>query len=123
MVRSCMWSKPFFSFFLVAFVGLFNSLFGQKIQIELGPDEIGENQAWTITVSVNNDRLKNYDNFPDIEGFRKRGTSTQSQTSTLTAPEHLINLPWTSPMSFAPHDISAPPHRRSRRASDGDYTA
>lgn len=81
MVRSCMWSKPFFSFFLVAFVGLFNSLFGQKIQIELGPDEIGENQAWTITVSVNNDRLKNYDNFPDIEGFRKRGTSTQSQTS------------------------------------------
>lgn len=52
-----------------------------NVQITLGPDEIGENQAWTITVTVNNDRLKNYDNFPDIEGFRKRGTSTQSQTS------------------------------------------
>ncbi|MBL7870084.1 MAG: BatD family protein [Cyclobacteriaceae bacterium] len=52
-----------------------------NIQITLGPDEIGENQIWTITVTVNNDRLKNYDNFPDIEGFRKRGTSTQSQTS------------------------------------------
>lgn len=52
-----------------------------NIQIVLGPDEIGENQAWTITVTVNNDRLKNYENFPDIEGFRKRGTSTQSQTS------------------------------------------
>jgi hypothetical protein len=51
------------------------------IQITLGPDEIGENQAWTITVTVNNDRLKSYENFPDIEGFRKRGTSNQSQTS------------------------------------------
>lgn len=52
-----------------------------NILIELGPDEIGENQAWTITVTVQNDRLKSYDNFPDIDGFRKRGTSTQSQTS------------------------------------------
>ncbi len=51
------------------------------IQIALGPDEIGENQAWTITVTVNNDRLKSYENFPDIDGFRKRGTSNQSQTS------------------------------------------
>lgn len=52
-----------------------------NILIQLGPDEIGENQPWTITVTVNNDRLKSYDNFPDIEGLRKRGTSTQSQTS------------------------------------------
>lgn len=56
--------------------------FGQNnIQITLGPDEIGENQAWTITITVNNDRLKSYENFPDIDGFRKRGTSNQSQTS------------------------------------------
>lgn len=53
----------------------------ENIQIVLGPDEIGENQAWTITVTVNNARLKSYENFPEIEGFRKRGTSTQSQTS------------------------------------------
>lgn len=52
-----------------------------NIQILLGPDEIGENQAWTIHISVQNDQLKSYDNFPDIEGFRKRGTSSQSQTS------------------------------------------
>jgi hypothetical protein len=48
------------------------------VQITLGPDEIGENQGWTITVTVQNDRLKSYDNFPDVPGFRKRGTSTQS---------------------------------------------
>ena len=63
---------------------LFFSLTGRaqnNIQIILGPDEIGENQAWTIHVSISNEQLKSYDNFPDIEGFRKRGTSTQSQTS------------------------------------------
>ena len=56
--------------------------YGQNpIQISLGPDEIGENQSWTITVTINNERLKSYENFPDIEGFQKRGTSNQSQTS------------------------------------------
>jgi hypothetical protein len=53
----------------------------QNIQIVLGPDEIGQNQAWTITVTINNDRLKNYDNFPEIEGLQKRGTSSSSQTN------------------------------------------
>ena len=69
--------------FLSFFVCFLGSTFAQtsSIQIQLGPDEIGENQVWTITVTVNNDRLKTYDNFPDIDGFRKRGTSTQSQTS------------------------------------------
>lgn len=74
--------KPiFFLFFAFCTIILPSTIFGQKIQIELGPDEIGENQAWTITITVSNERLRNYDNFPDIEGFRKRGTSTQSQTS------------------------------------------
>lgn len=54
---------------------------GQAIQITLGPDEIGQNQGWTITVSIQNDRLKSIDNFPDIEGFAKGGQSTSSQTS------------------------------------------
>ena len=53
----------------------------QPIQIMLGPDEIGENNAWTISVTVQNDQLRTYSPFPDIPGFRKRGTSTQSQTS------------------------------------------
>ena len=53
----------------------------QEVKIILGPDEIGENQPWTITVTVQNERLRNYDNFPDIEGFRKRGTSSQATTN------------------------------------------
>lgn len=54
----------------------------QTIQIVLGPDEVGENQGWTISVNIQNDRFKSHDYvFPDIAGFRKRGTSSQSQTS------------------------------------------
>ncbi len=67
--------------FFVVYAVLFIPLYSQNVRVELGPDQIGENQVWTITVSVSNERLKGYDNFPDIDGFRKRGTSTQSQTS------------------------------------------
>ena len=76
--------KLFFSIKLTLLLLLVSaSLFSvaQQVQITLGPDEIGENQAWMITVTVQNDRLKSYDNFPDIEGFRKRGTSSQSSTN------------------------------------------
>lgn len=65
----------------LAFLSICFAAQAQSIQIELGPDEIGENQSWTITVTVSNERLKSYDNFPEVDGFRKRGTSTQSQTS------------------------------------------
>ncbi|SKC76750.1 BatD family protein [Ohtaekwangia koreensis] len=57
------------------------TVYAQSVQITLGPDEVGENQAWTITITAQNDRLKSYDNFPEISGFRKRGTSTQSSTN------------------------------------------
>jgi hypothetical protein len=69
--------------FTAFFCCLFSSFFvrAQNIEIALGPDQIGENQAWTITVTVRNERLKDYENFPDIDGFRKRGTSSQSSTS------------------------------------------
>jgi hypothetical protein len=69
------------SLFLIILLGLTGATQAQQITIQLGPDEIGENQAWTITVMVSNDQLKSYSSFPDIQGFRKRGTSTQSQTS------------------------------------------
>ena len=69
----------FFGILLASFLP--SVLSAQNIQIVLGPDEIGENQVWTITVTVQNDRLKSYDNFPEISGFRKRGQSTQSTTN------------------------------------------
>ena len=53
----------------------------QDISIELGPGEIGSNQSYTIIITVKNDRLKSYDNFPEIDGFSKRGTSSSSSTN------------------------------------------
>ncbi|HNP17483.1 MAG TPA: BatD family protein [Fulvivirga sp.] len=70
-----------FSFLLMLFYMLSSSgVIGQNINLDLGPAEIGENQAWTITITVSNERLQSYDNFPDIEGFQKRGTSSSSST-------------------------------------------
>ena len=71
--------KLYFS--LLTILTSFSAVFAQEIVVTLGPDEIGENQSWTITLTVQNDRLKSYDNFPEIEGFRKRGQSTQSTTN------------------------------------------
>jgi hypothetical protein len=67
-----------FLFFALSAIQLLQA---QNVQITLGPDEIGENQGWTISITVQNDKLRSYDNFPEIEGFRKRGTSTQSTTN------------------------------------------
>lgn len=53
----------------------------QDVSIKLGQDKIGINQYFTITVQVENDRLKKYSEFPSIEGFIKRGTSSSTTTN------------------------------------------
>jgi hypothetical protein len=55
----------------------FESL-GQSYKITLGPSKIGENEAYTITLSAINAELENYSNFPNIPGFSKAGTSSSS---------------------------------------------
>src|SRR5690349_13030004 len=66
---------------VILFLAGVQSIQAQQAQVDLGPDEIGENQGWTITITVKNGELRKYDNFPEIVGFRKRGTSTQSSTT------------------------------------------
>ncbi|HYF70872.1 MAG TPA: BatD family protein [Ohtaekwangia sp.] len=66
--------------FLVILMGV-SLAQAQEIDVTLGPEEIGVNQGWTIVIKVNNGRIKSYDNFPEIPGLRKRGTSSQSSTS------------------------------------------
>lgn len=53
----------------------------QDVSIKLGNPKIGLNQYFTVTVTVANDRLKQYSGFPDIEGFIKRGTSSSTNTN------------------------------------------
>ncbi len=53
----------------------------QALKIEYGPGEIAINQLFTITLTVENERLQNYSPFPEIDGFVKRGTSSSTSTS------------------------------------------
>lgn len=70
-----------YSFLLLTFV-CFRGL-GQKVEINLGPDEIRQGDAWTITIVVYNASLKTYDKFPEIKGFRKGTPSTRLMTSSV----------------------------------------
>lgn len=57
------------------------NIFSQDVSIKLGQNEIGINQYFTVTIQVENDRLKQYSEFPDIQGFIKRGTSSSTTTN------------------------------------------
>ncbi|MEO9482592.1 MAG: BatD family protein [Ekhidna sp.] len=57
------------------------NIFSQDASIKIGQNEIGINQYFTISIQVENDRLKQYSDFPSIEGFIKRGTSSSTTTN------------------------------------------
>ena len=62
-------------------IGFCAEILGQNIRIILGPDKIALNQAFTITVEVENGRIKSIDNFPEIPGFNRVGQQTSSSTN------------------------------------------
>ncbi len=53
----------------------------QNVSVELGPNEIGTNEQFSITLKIANDQLRRYGDFPDIAGFEKAGTSSSSSTN------------------------------------------
>ncbi len=63
---------------IILFGGIANA---QEVSIELGPTDIGVNQEFTITLTVKNERLRKYGEFPEISGFQRAGTSSSSSTS------------------------------------------
>ncbi len=60
---------------------LFKVGIAQEISIKLGKNNIPQNEFFTITVIVNNENLKNYSPFPEINGFIKKGISSSSSTN------------------------------------------
>jgi hypothetical protein len=68
---------------ILALFALFASFLAQaqEISVELGSNNIGLNEQFTITVKIQDDRLRKYDDFPDIPGFEKAGISTSSSTN------------------------------------------
>ena len=70
-----------FSLIFILFLSGAFQLSAQEISIDLGPDKIAVNQAFTITINVEGETLKSYDKFPDIDGLIKRGTSSSQSTN------------------------------------------
>lgn len=66
---------------LTLWLGVYSAARAQNIAIRLGPDKIGLNEPYTITIEVQNERIREHDPFPDIRGFRKLGTSSSTSTS------------------------------------------
>ena len=53
----------------------------QQASIELGANRIAANESFTITVKIQDERLRQYGDFPAIPGFESAGTSTSSSTN------------------------------------------
>ncbi|MFT7381403.1 MAG: hypothetical protein ACI9Z3_001287 [Roseivirga sp.] len=53
----------------------------QQITVELGSVDVALNELFTIKISIQNGKLKSYSDFPEIDGFAKRGTSSSSSTN------------------------------------------
>ena len=53
-------------------------VYGQEVVIGLGPNKLPINEYFTISVTLRNQPLQNYSDFPEIEGFKK---STRTNTT------------------------------------------
>ena len=53
---------------------------GQEISIQLGKNQITQNEPFTISLTVQNGEIESYSAFPDIPGFDRAGTATSSST-------------------------------------------
>ena len=73
--------KHFIAPGILFFFMIVQSTFAQQASIELGPNQIGSNEQFTITLKIQDERLRQYDNFPEIPGFQQAGTSTSSSTN------------------------------------------
>lgn len=63
---------------LLIFFFIAASALAQEIRIELGPDEVAMNETFNIKLTVSDERIKSYDQFPEIPGFQKQGISQSS---------------------------------------------
>mgnify|MGYP001046171819 CR=1 FL=1 len=66
---------------LMLCLGMVPQVRAQEISVQLGKDEVGLNELFTITITIENGSIKSYTNFPEIDGFAKRGTSSSSKTN------------------------------------------
>lgn len=79
MIKSSL--KAFLLLCVLSFVLVTKNSFAQEVSIAIDRTEIGSNELLQIVATVRNERLKGYSGFPDLEGFRKSGTSSSTNTN------------------------------------------
>ncbi|GGZ35456.1 hypothetical protein GCM10007049_31100 [Echinicola pacifica] len=75
-------TKIFFSLVFI-WTAVFSNSFAQEVKIELGPDEIGFNETFSIKITISDEKIKSYDSFPEIPGFQKQGISQSSSMNVI----------------------------------------
>ena len=65
----------------ICIVNFFLELSAQNAQIQVGKTTIALNRTFQITITLENERLKNYSSFPDIKGFIKQRVSNSTRTN------------------------------------------
>lgn len=68
----------FYLILLFACIFIIPFVSGQDIKVELGPGEIGLNETFSIKITISDEKIKSYDQFPEISGFQKQGISQSS---------------------------------------------
>lgn len=68
---------------LFGFLASFFSASAQEAEIKLGTNEIALNQSYKITITVTNSEIRAIGQFPDIQGFDKRGTNQSSSFTSM----------------------------------------
>ncbi|MBF9253298.1 BatD family protein [Pontibacter sp. 172403-2] len=70
----------FLALLLLSYVILALPARGQQVSIELGKSPVPINQYYTISIKLQNQPLKDYTPFPDIEGFKKSSKFSSTKT-------------------------------------------
>ena len=68
-------------FFVVFFLSNNYTLFSQDIDVTVSPKKLSIGNTLQITLTIKNEQIKNYSQFPEIKGFRKSGISSSSSTN------------------------------------------
>jgi hypothetical protein len=64
----------------------------EKISIiELGKSEVALNETFTIKITVSGEKIRSYDQFPEINGFQKQGLSQNSSTQIINGQINITN--------------------------------
>lgn len=62
----------------------------QQVSIELGKSPLPINQYYTISIKLENEQLKEYSPFPEIEGFKKSTRYSSEKTVTVAGVTNII---------------------------------